>query len=172
MEKVLARYRCNPDEAFHKMGFYNHEEMAARIADLEHELREALAAACSQGLPGSEAPATRVTTTDRWALVGVNGLHPNPNVYHTHEIAKSWASYFDKEIPEDAPHRVVRVALVEEDSHQSVPSDHATRVTDEMVERAIRVGRDYGYFDWDESGEERVAGMRAVLTAALAGGDA
>ena len=41
-------------------------------------------------------------------------------------------------------------------------------VTEAMVERAIRVGRDYGYFDWDESGEERFAGMRAVLTAALA----
>jgi hypothetical protein len=43
-------------------------------------------------------------------------------------------------------------------------------VTEAMVSRAIRLGRDYGFFDWSESGEARFTAMRNVLTAALTEG--
>lgn len=40
-------------------------------------------------------------------------------------------------------------------------------VTDEMVEAGIRVGRDWGFFDWSEEPTSRYKAMREVLTAAL-----
>ena len=40
-------------------------------------------------------------------------------------------------------------------------------VTEEMVEAGIRVGRDWGFFDWSEEPTSRYKAMREVLTAAL-----
>lgn len=120
----------------------------------------------------------RVRVLDEWRVVDKRGHHAtyHPFILRTpedHAMAVSWC---DEQVPQDAPHRVVRVAMVEEDSHQSVPSDHATRVTDEMVERAAKALHDAAYtggYSWEnqDSHWQDVVREKAriALTAALEG---
>ena len=77
----------------------------------------------------------RVVELDEWRVLTKDGENPKRTWWIQHEWAVEDAAAADKEYPADAPHRVVRVALVDEPV-----SDAYTlpRVTDEMVERVAR----------------------------------
>jgi hypothetical protein len=70
-----------------------------------------------------------VVVTDEWRVVDKRGSHAtyHPFLVRTpedHAIATSWC---DQQAPHDAPHRVVRVALVEDANH-SAPLNSSPRV--------------------------------------------
>ncbi len=81
------------------------------------------------------AAATRVRVLDRWTIVGSDDLIAM-NYTLSKEISDAWVAVVDKAFPDSAPHRVVRVALVDQ-NHPEMP-ESSTRVTDEMVERVAR----------------------------------
>jgi hypothetical protein len=139
------------------------------MADEIVRLREALAAACVQGTPMGEAHATRVTVVDEWRVLDKNGdeCFMGWNVQDA-ERQRMWC---EEAAPEDAPHRVVRVALVDEPV-----SDAYTlpRVTEAMKDAAFTGFVDahftFKLFELTPADEAKIrASVAAALTAALEG---
>ena len=128
------------------------------IVSALREHAEALAAACVQETPMGEAHTTRVTVLegyrimDRFTVIGAS-------VFDTIWQASSWLRDFDRDSPNCAPHRVVRVALVDE-NYPEMP-ERSTRVTDEMIERAEEEWADHD----DDGGEPDQALWQAVWDA-------
>jgi hypothetical protein len=108
------------DEVLLKFGWY-----AAQSAGQEHEvvhnmadeivrLREALAAACVQGTPMGEAHTTRVRVLDEWRVTDKDGmLIATFRTEHDANAFRVGLDDDDEAWPMYAPHRVVRVALVD-----------------------------------------------------------
>lgn len=149
------------------------ETVAERaMADEIVRLREVLAAACVQGTPMGEAHTTRVTVLDEWRVV--DKYESNRRTAYDEDQAENMRAYLDRVESVVAPHRVVRVALVDA-NHPETP-ERSTRVTDEMVERAAKatVARVVAeafelYADEEEAMRVHREYARIALTAALEG---
>jgi hypothetical protein len=144
-------------------------EVIGRVLDK----REALAAACVQGTPMGEAHTTRVRVLDEWRVLDNRG--DECAVKWNAQEAEQERAWYDETAPEDAPHRVVRVALVDA-NHPEMP-EGSTRVTDEMVERAAKALYLRGDLSHWGTWEQEIARYKetyyedalAVITAALEG---
>ena len=64
---------------------------------------------------------------DGWWVVGKDRRTVRVSGCQSHGIAESWASYWDKEDPANAPHRVVRVAVLNDDVRTAPHPDAAAR---------------------------------------------
>jgi hypothetical protein len=171
-DAVLKEYRvrCDCDVKFFESCCDAEYQQMAAMADEIVRLREALAAACVQGTPMGEAHATRVTVVDEWRVLDKNGdeCFMGWNVQDA-ERQRMWC---EEAAPEDAPHRVVRVALVDQ-NHPEMP-ESSTRVTEAMKDAAFNGFVDahftFKLFELTPADEAKIrASVAAALTAALDG---
>ncbi|GAB1340902.1 hypothetical protein [Gemmatimonas sp.] len=75
-------------------------------------------------------PAPRVRVVDRWFVVKADGgVRPNPVHHSSLEVARSYLALWDREFPQDAPHRVVQLAYVDPEAVETTRGLVAERPT-------------------------------------------
>ena len=157
------------DDVMQEFGWYEHEgayrEAVWDMADEIVRLRSL-----------TPPPAPRVVLLDEWVVVSKVDRIQSVRVPHRDD---DLARIHDEHFPSDAPHRVVRVALVEDVPEATFGNPPRVVVTEAMVKRAAQAmweGADGVLGAWskasEQSREHYLSLAQRALTAALADADA